>query len=401
MTRHDKTTQEFILTNAHLKNHDVIIIGGGMVGLAQAIALAQNDLQVAVVETQAHAFDVVAEPLTARVSAINLASIEFLQSINISLDAARIGILRKLTVWDDVTGAEIEFDCADINKNKLGVIVENRELVALLEQRAKRLNIQFYLNDAPKQITIDENYAQLILHSDTMLQAKLIIGADGARSWVREQLQINTRERSYCQQAIICCLQTEKPHEFTGWQNFLTTGPLALLPLQDKNQCAIVWSNDDARAKELMQMNLADFTIELNNAFGARLGEITAITERNLFPLTMRHAQNYVHARVALIGDAAHAIHPLAGQGVNLGFADVVALTDKLGSGPLVSDPIPLYKKLRQYERARKEANTLMLAAMRGFKELFGSKNSLVQQARAIGLKTINKFDFVKRFFIM
>lgn len=368
----------------------VIIVGAGLVGLAQALALAQKNIQVVLIEEKPFVFS--KEKLTARVSAINASSIEFLKTLNVwdKVDKLRLSSLQKLVVWDDVTQAEIDFDAAMIAAKELGVIIENRELLRVLhEAAAQNENIEM-IYAKPQGLNFAEK-AQLILSNQQMIEADLIIGADGAQSWLRNYLAIETVERSYYQQAIIACVETQKPHQNTGWQNFLNTGPLALLPLNNSHQCAIVWSSDTARANELMNCDEAQFNIEINNAFGARLGEIKTITERQLFPLIMRHAKNYVLPRAALIGDAAHSIHPLAGQGVNLGFMDVRCLAENMD----VRNPAN-FKHLRRYERARKSANSAMLCAMRGLRDVFASQNSILVPARAFGLQALNKADFIK-----
>lgn len=365
----------------------IIIIGAGLVGLAQALALAQKNAQVVLIEEKKFIFP--SEKLTARVSAINSSSIEFLKALNIwdGIEPARVSSLQKLIVWDDLTHAEIEFDAAQIAAKELGAIVENRELQRVLFASVEQFKNIEIIYAKPQKI---ENQ---ILHLDNqqVIEAELIIGADGPQSWLRNYLNIETAERSYYQQAIIACVQIEKTHQNAGWQNFLNTGPLALLPLNNPHHCAIVWSSEELRAAELMNCGEAQFNLEINNAFGSRLGEIKLISERQLFPLIKRHAKNYVLPGIALIGDAAHSLHPLAGQGLNLGLMDAKCLAqyiDEKNSGN--------FKNLRRYERARKAANTNMLMAMQFLRDIFGSQNSLLVPARAYGLQALNKLDFIK-----
>jgi len=373
-----------------MKKQKIIIIGAGLVGLAQALALAQKNISVILIEEQGFVFS--SEKRTARVSAINSSSIKFLKTLNIwdKVDGARFSSLQKLVIWDDLTQAEMDFDAAMIAAPELGVIIENRELRRVLFEAAEQnKNIQI-IYAKPQELAISET-VKLTLDNEQIIEAELIIGADGARSWLRNYLNIDTAERSYYQQAIIACVETKKAHQNTGWQNFLSTGPLALLPLNDPHQCAIVWSSDTARAQELMSCDESQFNIEINNAFGSRLGEINLVSERQLFPLIMRHAKNYLLPHVVLIGDAAHSIHPLAGQGVNLGFMDAKCLAENTDA----KNPAN-FKNLRRYERTRKTANSAMLCAMRALRDAFASQDSLLVPARAFGIQTLNKADFIK-----
>lgn len=372
-----------------MKKPKIIIIGAGLVGLAQALALAQKDIQVVLIEEQKFVFS--KEKMTARVSAINLSSIEFLRSLDIKTDQVPLTRLEKLVVWDDLTQAEIDFDAAMLGKAELGAIIENRELLRSLWLAVEQnKNIEIIYAE-PQNLVLKAGQVELTLSNQQTLIAELIIGADGAQSWLRNTLNIEIKERSYHQKAIIACVENEKVHQNTGWQNFLNTGPLALLPLNNPHNCAIVWSSDDARALELMAMDESQFNIEINNAFGSRLGEIKLLSERQLFPLIMRHAKNYVLPHAVLIGDAAHSLHPLAGQGVNLGFMDAQSLAKHIDA----KNPAN-FKNLRRYERERKAANTRMLFAMRGLRDLFASQNAVLVPARAWGLQALNKADFIK-----
>lgn len=372
-----------------MKKPKIIIIGAGLVGLAQALAFAQKNIQVILIEEQKFIFS--KEKMTARVSAINSSSIQFLKNLNLNIDELSPSRLEKLVVWDDLTQAEIDFDAAMIGVAQLGAIIENRELLRVLWLAVEQNKNIEIIYAAPQSLVLQADQVELILSNQQTLIAELIIGADGAQSWLRNTLNIETSERSYYQKAIIACVQVEKNHQNTGWQNFLSTGPLALLPLNNPHHCAIVWSSEDARALELMAMDELEFNIEINNAFGSRLGGIKLLSERQLFPLIMRHAKNYVLARVALIGDAAHSLHPLAGQGVNLGFMDAQSLAKHIDAKTPAN-----FKNLRRYERERKAANTRMLCAMRGLRDVFASQNSLLVPARAWGLQALNKADFIK-----
>lgn len=382
---------------------DVVINGGGLVGLTLALSLAQKEFRVAVIESDAAQFSEVSADLTARVCALNLASHSLLNKVGIwsQFSAKSTAALQRLVVWDDLGGGEITFDAADEGSNELGFIVENREIIRQAWLKLQKYQcVKLYSGTACKAATLTAEAIQLDLDNGEKVEADLCVGADGANSWVRHQMQTKIEMRPYQHQAIIAVIATEKPHQNTGWQNFLTTGPLALLPLQNKTHCAIVWSVVNTRARELMAMDELEFESELNNAFGPRLGMLRYVGDRHVFPLVMRHAENYVEPCFALIGDAAHTIHPLAGQGVNLGFADVVALVEALELARTKRQALGSMRVLRRYERGRKGANTEMILAMRGFYELFSNTNPAVVQLRSQGLKLLDHSHWIKRCFM-
>jgi len=228
----------------------------------------------------------------------------------------------------------------------------------------------------------------------------LIIGADGGQSWVRAQMGVPVTERPYDQQALVAVLKTEKTHQQMGWQSFLPTGPLGLLPLADDHTMAMVWSNDLAVAERLSALDEKTFNRELSAALNHRLGELHCLTKPVAIPLIMRHVDQYVQPRLALVGDAAHTIHPLAGQGVNLGLMDAACLAQVLVDAQNKQQDIGSLRVLRRYQRWRKGDNALMLAAMRGFKDLFGSKKPGLMQLRSQGFNQVNQLGCVKNAFM-
>ncbi len=376
---------------------DVIIVGGGMVGLVLALLLAERDFRIVLLE---HVDPLKKNASPARVSAINLASKQLLQDLNLWSQMAKdsYSALERLVVWDGIGSGRIEFSAADVGLLELGSIITNSVLIKHIWQRLlDHPKVKLVLSQ-PVSLQVTENFITLELLNGDVLQAALCVGADGAHSFVRAQMQVSLQERSYEQQAIIAVVKTALPHEQTGWQVFLPEGPLALLPLADLHHCAIVWSS--ARALSLMAMEDALFEEALNQAMGLPLGEISAVIDRQSFPLIMRHALRYVAPRLALVGDAAHTIHPLAGQGVNLGFADVVCLADALCAARQKNKNIGLLSVLRRYERARRGDNTAMLLMMRGINDLFATESSLIVQARSLGLNAVDRFSFLKNYFI-
>ncbi len=373
---------------------DVVIVGGGMVGSVLALALAQQNFTVAVVEQKlCGPLDLVYSP---RVSAINMASWHLLENLGV-LPVTRCSALTRLMVWDECSGAEIEFDSAEIALPQLGFIVENTVLLQGLQQALRAHELVTVLSDQVSSFHRNKKGVALQLTGGNTIQALLLVGADGAHSWVREQISVAVKERAYHQQAIVAVVTTEKPHQQTAWQVFLNTGPLAFLPLPDAHHCAIVWSSDNARAIALMDdMDIVEFQYELNKAFGPHLGSVAMVSERYAFPLVMRHARRYTDLSVALVGDAAHTIHPLAGQGVNLGFLDAAALLDCLVAARKKGHAIGSLRALGHYQRWRKGHNAQMIALMRLFHELFSGSSLVKKQLRGQGLSLVNRLSIIK-----
>jgi 2-octaprenylphenol hydroxylase len=335
----------------------VKIIGAGMVGLALANKLAQAGIAVQLIERQQP--NLKFEPGEAmRVSALSLASRDLLKSLSVwdKLRRPCVEPFSKIQAWTESNNGEINFDAADSGKKYLAYVVENREIVRVLWERA--------VKDKLINIDIGENQELKIEHQDE----QLIVGADGARSQVRAAAGIDFKERSYGQHAVVARVHSHKPHRNIAYQNFLKTGPLGILPLHEPHLESIVWSADDAYAEELMAMDEAKFNMVLSNALDLRLGKLTVHGERQLFPLVMRHANAYIKPGIVLIGDAAHTIHPLAGQGVNLGFKDVMVLAECLITAHKKGLPLSALNILRPYERRRKADNCKMLAAMQLFR---------------------------------
>jgi 2-polyprenylphenol 6-hydroxylase len=377
----------------------IVIVGGGMVGLVLACALAQANLPVTVVESNMPELQWDNTQPDARVSAINAVSQQILVNLGVwdKIDPAAYTPLRALQVWDSTGGGAIHFDSADIGEPQLGFIIENRALVkALWEHAAKLYPITLLSSRQPHKIIHSPLQLQLYLEDQSILPAQLIVGADGGHSWVREEMGVNSLERPYEQQAVVAVAHTVRPHQNTGWQSFLPAGPLGVLPLADNQTTAIVWSNDHVEAQRLIGLSAIDFNSELSSALNHRLGAMTLMNAPKVIPLIMRHAEEYVQPRLALVGDAAHTIHPLAGQGVNLGFLDAATLAQVIVEARQKQQDIGSLRVLQRYQRWRKGANTIMLTAMSGFKELFARNETWVTQLRSHGLNLTNKSAFLK-----
>jgi len=239
---------------------------------------------------------------------------------------------------------------------------------------------------------VNDEKVEVELEDGTKLSGHLLIAADGANSKVRHLAGISLSRNDYGQKGLVATVQTELSHQSTAWQRFQSSGPLALLPLFNGN-CSIVWTLPADKADYYLAMDESAFNGALEEAFGHHLGSMQVISKRAAFPLIGRHAEHYVQSRVALIGDAAHTIHPLAGQGVNLGIKDAIELSEVISNS---SRSVGSYKVLRQYERARKGDNMLTQKTMEGFKMLFSHHLPIVKTGRNLGLNWVNKLTPIK-----
>lgn len=391
---------------------DIAIIGAGLAGSALAAALGSSAWRVALIEAQPLSLqwpalgDDIAN-FDLRVSALTNASRTLLENLGVWNDIAtrRVSPYRHMHVWDgDGTGA-IHFDADEVNCAELGHIVENNLLqTALLNRVHAFRNIQMFSGAAVDQFTRDTDGITIALQNGTQLHATLLVGADGANSRVREWAQFSMREWEYGHSAIVATVRTEKPHAQTARQIFRCEGPLALLPLLtaigDEHLCSIVWSTVPDEAQALMAMDDVQFMAALGRAFEYTLGEITATSRRVAFPLRARHVDNYTQPNIALIGDAAHTIHPLAGQGINLGFLDAQALARELLRAQQRGLNVADEQVLARYQRERKSENVATLAAMEGFKRLFGAHPLPMRWLRNTGLKLADRSGPLKRMMI-
>jgi len=379
-------------------NTDIIINGGGMVGLLLANALTKHGLSIAIVESAKHAPKWNKQQFDMRVSAITRASQNILTTLGVwqDIESMRLSPFREMHVWDSTGDGVIHFDSADIGQAHLGHIIENSVIQTALYKHLKSCdNIQWFQPAAPVELKITPDNVALSLDDQTQLNARLIVGADGGRSWVREQAGISIRSTDYKQTAVVATVKTQLFHQETAWQRFLPTGPLAFLPLPD-GYSSIVWSTTPDHAESLLAMDDDAFKHTLTEGFGNKLGEIVETSKRAKFPLRSQHARHYVKERLVLIGDAAHTIHPLAGQGVNLGFADAATLAEIIINTYGANKDIGSYKSLRRYERWRKGDNLAMLSAMTGFKTLFSNNNVILKSLRNTGLNLTNNIAPVK-----
>ncbi len=368
-----------------------------MIGATAACALVQRGLRVTVVEAREvdSSFTTKAD-YDLRVSAISPGTEMILHAVGAwpAIEAMRVCPYRRMTVWDAEGFGEIHFDSAQLNEPCLGFIVENRVIQHALTERMKNLDeITLRCPHVLQGFDVQRNGIVVELESGERIQARLLIGADGSNSRVRSLAGIVFNAREYRQRAVVATVATELPHAYTAWQRFLADGVLAFLPLAD-GRCSIVWSTSAQRAHSLVAMDDDGFCDALTRAFDRRLGRILATGRRASFPIRGGQAGFYVLPRLALIGDAAHCIHPLAGQGANLGFADAAVLAEILTR---TSRDIGSLRVLRQYERARKGENVAMMRAMEGFMWLFSTQTLPVRWLRNVGLALCDAATPVKR----
>ena len=381
-----------------MQSFDITIVGGGMVGLALAASFADSNLRIAVIEGSEPNQDLGDVPDT-RVSALSRASELFLKNLHAwdGIESRRVAPYMAMEVWEKDSFARLEFHADDLSQSNIGHIVENRVIQLALLERVKTLsNVALFMPNRCSNMVVGESEAWITLDSGDSLTSKLVIGADGANSWVRKQQDIPLTHWDYGHSAIVANIRTTEPHQGVARQVFTPQGPIALLPLSDPHLCSLVWSTDPNRADALVERSEASFNQALTTEFDVRLGLCKVEGMRSSFPLKMRYARNFAQNRVALVGDAAHTIHPLAGQGVNLGFLDAASLAEEVLSLWQKGEDIGLYRNLRHYERWRKAEAAKMIAAMQGFKDLFAGGNPAKKLVRGLGMQFIGHMPGMK-----
>ena len=378
---------------------DVVIVGGGMVGATLACALGGSALRVAVLEAK--------EPTTAwphdstdlRVSALTIGSVRIFETLGVwsHMTARRVSPFREMHVWDVSGSGVIHFDSADIGTATLGYIVENRVIQVALYERAQEFTNITWLNGT-RIDTLQPSLAETCLTTDDgrSFTGRLVVGADGPDSPVRQLAGITTCGWEYGQTAVVAVVKTAQSHQETAWQRFLPNGPLAFLPLSN-GESSIVWTTTPEEAQYLLGLSDLEFKGALQTALGEAipgveqsLGGIVNVSKRASFPLRLSHASHYVQDRLALIGDAAHTVHPLAGQGVNLGLSDAAVLAEVIFAALAQQRDIGSLATLRHYERWRKGDNLTMAAALEALRRLFDSGLPPLRWLRNWGLQLTN-----------
>jgi len=375
---------------------EIAVVGGGMVGAALALQLAELGFMTAVIEPQPPAPPDDSE-IDLRVSAIAPDSRALLERLDTwKTLAVHAGAYRAMEVWDGTGNGRTRFDTTELGVAELGHIVENRRIQhALWRRLADHPNAHCHATRVAG-LLVTRDTAQLELADGSLLPAQLIVGADGARSRIRDWAGLQTVGWDYGQKTIVGNLRSAESHQATCWQRFLPSGPVAFLPLAN-GSCSLAWHVTTRHADHLLALDEALFAAELEVASGGMLGTINEIGRRAAFPLHLRHALGYHAPRVVLIGDAAHAIHPLAGQGVNLGFRDVEVLADALATGRERGRDAGDADALASYQRHRQPNNGAMLLAMDAFKRGFGNDQAVLRVARNLGLDLADRSGPLKR----
>jgi ubiquinone biosynthesis UbiH/UbiF/VisC/COQ6 family hydroxylase len=378
---------------------DVVIVGGGLVGLSLARALAGSGLALALVEPQAPGRTPGAD-WDNRVYAVSPGSAAFLAHCGTweGLQQGRLSRVETMRIYGDDAGARLEFSAYDAGLRELAWIVENRHLQHALWQALQSQDIRVYRPANLAALELLPEQAVLRLDDGAELAARLVVGADGAESAVRAQAGIGVTPSDYRQLGVVGNFSCEKPHCGTAFQWFLRDGVLALLPLPD-NRVSMVWSIGQDRGRELLALPAAELAAEVESASRGALGGLRLMQPAVAFPLMLQRVQHFARPRVALAGDAAHNVHPLAGQGVNLGFRDARELAEVLmDRGP--QQDCGDFALLRRYERARREDVAAVQLTTDGLQKLFSNGNVLASKARNLGLEFVDRQPLLKRFLV-
>ncbi|BDY03617.1 FAD-dependent monooxygenase [Ferrimonas sp. YFM] len=379
-----------------MEQSDILIAGGGMVGAASALALADLGLEVTLFEAREPEEYDAEQPMDLRVSAISQASERLLESLGgwAGVESMRSAPYRTLETWE-WQGARICFDADELGLSHLGHIVENRILQLSLWQAVRRHSrIRLITGIRPERFWQDEQGAWLEADG-TFYQGQLLLGCDGAQSQVRRQAGVGVSGWNYRQHCLAINIRTQQPQQQGTWQEFTPTGPRALLPLAG-NHASLVWYDAPQTIAELKRLSPSELKRAIVAAFPDRLGEFE-IEQLASFPLTRQHAKAYFKGRMVLLGDAAHTINPLAGQGVNLGFKDVAVLAEVLREAMERDEPIHSESVLKRYQRRRHPDNLAMQSAMDAFYLMFSNDHLPLKLVRNLGLTLAEHSGPIKR----
>jgi 2-octaprenyl-3-methyl-6-methoxy-1,4-benzoquinol hydroxylase/2-octaprenylphenol hydroxylase len=377
---------------------DVAVVGGGMVGATAALALARAGFSVALVDAREPAAWAAAHEVDLRVVGLAPSSIQLLEQLGAwdRIRDARASPYERMVVWDAENGATLHFDAADEGRDVLGYIVENNLVQSVLWDALDDAGVRRVVPAEVTGYSMREDRAQLELGNGDVLSARLVVAADGAESPLRAMVGIGTHGRDYAQRGIVAHVGTTRPHERTAWQRFLPGGPLAFLPLAD-GRSSIVWSLPDEDAKRVLALDDEGFREALGIASDFRLGPIESVTPRAAFPLRLKLADRYEVGRLVLLGDAAHAVHPLAGQGVNLGLRDVTELRDTLVDARAAGRDFAATHVLRRYARRRRSADELDARSFDALSRIYSWQAAPLVAARGLGVRILDQLSPLKR----
>jgi len=387
----------------------VCIVGAGCIGLTLALGLAKAGIEVVVLDSASGDIEVGTE-FGLRVSALSLASQALFEKLDVwqNIITTRAQSYQKMDVRDQDSFGKISFTAADFDTEHLGHIVENDVIrQSLITQLNDQDSATLMFNTRYKEIHQSDNDVFLTLENGQPIIAKLLVACDGANSNIRQIFKMPITFWDYDHHAIVATIKTQLPHDNVARQVFLPDGPLAFLPLAEKNTHSIVWSTSPDHAKQLQALNDDEFNKTLMAHFDGQCGLCEVVSERAAFPLTMRYSKKWLDNRIVLMGDAAHTIHPLAGLGMNLGLKDAALLIDLLSessqdeviSARVEKPEFAPYKLLREYERTRKSDAQVHIAMMQGLKELFEGQNPVKKLIRGIGLNLVDNLGPLKQIF--
>lgn len=376
---------------------DIVIVGAGVVGQTLACALRDVPVKIAVVDA---AHPPVRQDMRyqLRVSSITRGTQRVLDELGVWqwIPPERLGPYRYIDMWMHERNGCLHFDAAEYDQPWLGYIVENVTLLEALTQQLQSCEqVAWFIPQRCRQLECEQGVA-IELESGDTIKARLCVGADGGRSWVRKQAGIELTAWDYDQHAVVTTAKTEHPHRQSVWQRFLSTGPLAFLPLHEPDYSSVVWSTSPDEAQRLLSLNDAEFKKELTIAFDAHLGRVTDVAPRASFPLRMQHAKTYVREGIALIGDSAHTMHPLAGQGLNKGLLDAHALATVIKQHLTDFEALAV---LKQYQRMRRANNMEMIAFLEGMKRIYSSPIGWVKSMASFGLNLTDRVTPLKSMF--
>ena len=394
-----------------MQTFDIIIIGGGMVGAALALALGRAGLHTALVERQTLKASVLSldDPWQPRVSALNEASVRWFEYLGAwqGMVTQRVCPYTHMTVWDGEGTGQVEFDAQSRERSSsiypLGYIVENSVIRSALLHQLVGSSVHCFDHQTQLEYRLNGQGGEVVLASGDVLQAPMLVAGDGAQSKIRQLSGISLSQNDYHHHALVTTVETEFCHQHVARQVFLDSGPLAFLPLSSRDgrhYCSIVWSLLPDEADRIERLDDSAFCTELGRAFEHRAGVILSADQRLRFGLRRRHARQYHRQGVVLVGDAAHTIHPLAGLGVNLGLMDAAVLTQEVVRAVQRGDDWWAAHILDRYQRRRRGDNAAIMTAMSGFQHLFGATDPSIRWLRNTGLKLTNKMPLAKALFV-
>ncbi|MGN6728661.1 MAG: UbiH/UbiF/VisC/COQ6 family ubiquinone biosynthesis hydroxylase [Rhodanobacteraceae bacterium] len=377
---------------------DIAIAGGGMVGAACALALAKKGFGVALIEAREPAPWRAENREDLRVIALAPSSAKLLDGLGVwsAVRDARVSPYARMHVWDAESGAELHFDAAREGRAELGWIIENKLLQWTLWRALDQAGVRRICPGELRDFDARADRVSLELGEGEPLSARVLVVADGAKSTLRDKAGIATRGRDYAQRAVVAHVATEKSHEAAAWQRFLPDGPIALLPLRD-GRSSIVWTLPEAEARRVLALDDAAFCQAVGFATDFRLGRVTGTTPRASFPLRLQLARTYASERCVLLGDAAHAVHPLAGQGANLGLRDVAELVSVLSDARDANRDFAAAHVLQRYARRRRSADTLDAWSFDALARVFAWRAPPLIALRGIGMCAVDALRPLKR----